>query len=301
MENYSETIRDGCTEIYSLSWHRNGRAIRKASWDVNAEEPFFSTLFPRYGSEVERHNSPASYRFCNAAEMTLEILLSGVMRYTQDGIFEQVRPGELYIIHKGSDTRFEQLQEDHFHRVRLMVRGNLVNPLAESLHLTGKRIIPLRSPEKFADRFREIIQLLTEHTPGSCAEISGRTAYLLNLIAAEAGRTRVLPQLLTNLLQDMNQDLHHQYSMSDFARRNGCGVHTLMRLFRKYLGITPSAYREHLRYERACQMLQTNTLTIKEISERLGYCDQLYFSAAFKRNSGISPSEYRRTRNYPEW
>lgn len=302
MKNYHEAIRDGCTETYSLSWHRDNHAIRQASWDINAEEPFYSTLFPRYGSEVERHNSPTWYRFRNAAEMTLEILLSGVMRYTQDGISEKVQPGELYIIHKGSDTRFEQLQEDHFHRVRLMIRGNLLNPLAESLRLTGKRVIPLRSPEKLADRFREIIRQLTEHTPGSGADISGKTAYLLNLIAEEACGTKNLPQLLTGVLHDMNQDVHHQYSISDFARRNGCGVHTLMRLFRKHLGITPSVYRDNLRCERACQMLRTDSFSIKEISEQLGYCDQLYFSAAFKRHFGISPSEYRRTRkNHPGW
>lgn len=89
------------------------------------------------------------------------------------------------------------------------------------------------------------------------------------------------------------RDSAHNISIAELARRNGCGVHTLMRLFHRHLGVSPLEYRERIRHERACRLLQSPQFSIKEISEQLGYCSQLYFSSAFRKRTGVSPSAYR--------
>ena len=302
MENEILTIiRDGCTETYSPGWLRNNRKIRLGNLTPGRGlDPYYSTLFPFYGSETVRSNLPAWFRFQNAAEMTVELLLDGVLHYTQNKITEDVHPGEVYIIHKGSDTRFEQRPGEHFHRLRLMFRGNLVIPLAMSLQLTGERIIPLQDPKTAAAKFREIIDLLAAPNPDG-AVISALGYALLTSIAGQTGQQKKMPPLLEQILSSINGDLSYRYSIADFARQHGCGVHTLMRLFRKHLGITPSAYRERLRFEQACRLLHTTDLSVKEISERLGYCDQLYFSAAFRKRAGCPPTVYRRKQSGLPW
>ena len=62
----------------------------------------------------------------------------------------------------------------------------------------------------------------------------------------------------------------------------------------EYHGVSPSEYRERIRHERACRLLQSPQFSIKEISDQLGYCSQLYFSSAFKKKTGLSPSAYLR-------
>jgi AraC-like DNA-binding protein len=302
MENEILTIiRDGCTETYSPGWLRNNRRIRIGNLSPGRGlDPYYSTLFPFYGSEAVRNNIPAWFRFQNAAEMTVELLLGGTLHYTQDKITEDVHPGEIYIIHKGSDTQFEQRPGEHFHRLRLMFRGNLVIPMAMSLQLTGERIIPLQDPETAAAKFREIIDLLAAPNPDG-AVISALGYALLTSIAGQTGQQKKMPPLLEQILSSINGDLSYRYSIADFARQHGCGVHTLMRLFRKHLGITPSAYRERLRFEQACRLLHTTDLSVKEISERLGYCDQLYFSAAFRKRAGYPPTVYRRKQSGLPW
>ncbi|MBQ6598430.1 MAG: helix-turn-helix transcriptional regulator [Lentisphaeria bacterium] len=302
MQNEILTIfRDGCTETYSPDWLRNNRKIRIGNLTPGRGlDPYYSTLFPFYGSETVRSNLPAWFRFQNAAEMTVELLLDGVLHYTQNKITEDVHPGEVYIIHKGSDTRFEQRPGEHFHRLRLMFRGNLVIPLAISLQLTGERIIPLQDPETAAAKFREIIDLLAVPNPDG-AVISALGYALLTSVAGQTGQQKKMPPLLEQILSSINGDLSYRYSIADFARQHGCGVHTLMRLFRKHLGITPSAYRERLRFEQACRLLHTTDLSVKEISERLGYCDQLYFSAAFRKRAGCPPTVYRRKQSGLPW
>ncbi|MBQ9335997.1 MAG: helix-turn-helix transcriptional regulator [Lentisphaeria bacterium] len=296
--NILEVVRGDCVETYSANWLSNNRHIRYGNLNMSpvadGYEPFYSTLFPRYGAETVRRNIPSWFRFRNAVEMTVELLLDGVMHYEQDKISEEVRPGELYIIHKGSDTRFEQRPGEHFHRLRLMFCGSLIVPLTDSLQLTGKRVIALHDPDAMAARFRKIIDLMVEHSPGTEAEISSLSYSLLAGIAGETGRRDRFPPRFERILHSIGSDLSCRRSIAGIAQENGCGVHTLMRLFRKYLGVSPSAWRDHLRFEQACRMLQSTDLSVKEISERLGYCDQLYFSAAFRKRAGIPPSAFRK-------
>jgi AraC family transcriptional regulator of arabinose operon len=65
-------------------------------------------------------------------------------------------------------------------------------------------------------------------------------------------------------------------------------------LFRRVSGYAPLSYLNHLRMQRAVQLLNTTELPINQISDELGFSDQFYFSRAFKRIHNHSPSEHRR-------
>jgi AraC-like DNA-binding protein len=65
-------------------------------------------------------------------------------------------------------------------------------------------------------------------------------------------------------------------------------------LFRRVTGYAPLNYLNHLRMQRAVQLLNTTELSIKHISDQLGFSDQFYFSRAFSKLHNHSPSEHRR-------
>lgn len=54
------------------------------------------------------------------------------------------------------------------------------------------------------------------------------------------------------------------------------------------------AYIDTCLMARAELLLLNQELTIKEISEKLGFCDQFYFSRSFSKSHGISPSSFRK-------
>jgi AraC-like DNA-binding protein len=64
-------------------------------------------------------------------------------------------------------------------------------------------------------------------------------------------------------------------------------------LFRRVTGYAPLRYLNHLRMQRAVQLLNTTNLSIKEISDQLGFSDQFYFSRAFSKLHGHAPTEHR--------
>jgi AraC-like DNA-binding protein len=59
-------------------------------------------------------------------------------------------------------------------------------------------------------------------------------------------------------------------------------------------GYAPLNYLNHLRLQRAVELLNTTDQPIKQISDQLGFSDQFYFSRAFNKIYNHSPSEHRR-------
>lgn len=55
-----------------------------------------------------------------------------------------------------------------------------------------------------------------------------------------------------------------------------------------------SDYLNKIRIEKACELLKHAMLPIAEISNKVGYSDQSYFSRVFKKITGHTPSTYRR-------
>lgn len=83
-----------------------------------------------------------------------------------------------------------------------------------------------------------------------------------------------------------------QLNLNDMANRFSITASYLSQLFKEATGQNFSRYLESLRLEQARKLLGEH-LPVKEVAEQVGYSSVYVFRTAFKRNYGISPSEYR--------
>ncbi len=75
----------------------------------------------------------------------------------------------------------------------------------------------------------------------------------------------------------------------------GYSVGYFRRIFTEKVGKSPIKYIISVKMNHACTLLKSNFFTVTEIAEKLGYRDIYYFSNSFKREYGVSPSEYMRS------
>ena len=68
---------------------------------------------------------------------------------------------------------------------------------------------------------------------------------------------------------------------------------TLRSKFKKETGVSLSSYINSYLMEKSKLFLMNPALSISEISDKLGFCDQFYFFKQFKSKFGITPSSYR--------
>ncbi|MFA7637110.1 MAG: AraC family transcriptional regulator [Monoglobales bacterium] len=64
--------------------------------------------------------------------------------------------------------------------------------------------------------------------------------------------------------------------------------------FKNETGISIGKYIDDMVFFKAKRLLNKGYLSINEISQKLGFCDQFYFSRRFKERFGVPPSDYRK-------
>jgi AraC-like DNA-binding protein len=66
-----------------------------------------------------------------------------------------------------------------------------------------------------------------------------------------------------------------------------------IRVFKHETGETPNAYITKRKMEKAELVLLTTDLPVKSVADLLGYDDYSYFNRIFRKNSGMTPLQYR--------
>jgi|TARA_R110001583_G_C5610523_1_gene405287 AraC-like DNA-binding protein len=91
----------------------------------------------------------------------------------------------------------------------------------------------------------------------------------------------------------LQDTLDKPLGIEDLANHIGYSSSQVRRQFRQSFDISPSAYREIRRLERAAVLLGLTPLNIAQIAIRCGYHNHSSFSRAFQRRYQLSPRSFR--------
>ena len=69
----------------------------------------------------------------------------------------------------------------------------------------------------------------------------------------------------------------------------------LLRVFKANTGHTLLWYHNHIRCERAKELLRLRDRSISQVGEQVGFVSSAHFSHVFKKMTGMTPTDYRLT------
>ena len=96
------------------------------------------------------------------------------------------------------------------------------------------------------------------------------------------------------LAEDINKDFISEIDVGTYSDRVGLSKDRFSVIFRERFGYAPYKYQLMLRINEATYLLTHTDLPICKISEMLGFSNQLYFSSAYRTQTGYSPTHIRK-------
>ncbi|MBE1461917.1 helix-turn-helix domain-containing protein [Kibdelosporangium phytohabitans] len=104
----------------------------------------------------------------------------------------------------------------------------------------------------------------------------------------------LIEEAVGRVIDAMYNNLGEQMTLDDMARAAMFSKFHFSRIFQRATGISPGRFLSAMRLQEAKRLLLATSLSVTEISHRVGYQSVGTFSSRFRSSVGISPSTYRR-------
>lgn len=102
-------------------------------------------------------------------------------------------------------------------------------------------------------------------------------------------------ELFQAIVDYLHLHVEEHNQVNDLVDHFALSRSTLQMLFKKYANTSPKAYINQLRLQRSKVLIRESKMSLSEIASELGYGSIQYFSRAFSREFGMSPSSYAKS------
>jgi len=93
----------------------------------------------------------------------------------------------------------------------------------------------------------------------------------------------------------IHDNLHRELSIQDISRNSNLSKTMLYEAFHRRFHCTVSSYINSKRVERSTELLRKTDLSMEDISQRVGFSSASYYSKIFKKYTGTTPLQYRKS------
>ncbi len=216
----------------------------------------------------------------------------GILTFGNEQI--TIRPGNVYIV--PSELNFSGFCPKYLNKI--YVHLTLRRPDGSDLLAGIDRCLVLPHSE---ERIAEVEELYRAADLRSVLRLK-QLLYELLLDAIELAPPRDLPNVRHSpqtkaTLSYIDKHLRASLTIDEIASALFVSKLGLQKSFREEVGKPIGKYVDDCLMARAERDLLDPTQSIKEISDRLGFCDQFYFSRKFTQTHGMSPRRFRQMQN----
>ena len=224
--------------------------------------------------------------------------------YVTDGEFEliidnkthTVKKGQLVLIpadlkHSYKLTEKENMKKHWCHFEAFSGTESLFNVIKSDL------IIDIGINKELTGLFKKLYKY--EKNPDELSNFSARATLML-IIGIYLTNCKSISSVnstensdLSSVINYMKENINGNITVSQLAQFTHLHPNYFIRMFKQYFGFSPIKYFNNMKVNTAKEYLQQGNNSIEEISKILGFSDLYSFSKFFKKNVGISPSQFR--------
>lgn len=115
------------------------------------------------------------------------------------------------------------------------------------------------------------------------------------ILQGTAGTINADKQISGKAEKIMRMNIERNMSMTDIAEKLGLSTTGFIKWFKHETGLTPADFYQRIKIEEARRRLTGTDASVTEIAFNLGFSTSQYFASVFKKYTGTTPREYRRS------
>jgi len=214
-----------------------------------------------------------------------------------EGDIQAVREGSLFFFYPGALFNYGPDTGGTWDEYYFTIEGTRIEEWLGSWLREASKVRQAGPLDTYAHRIERIFRLMDSSVP----EDLDRAALQLEALLFEfvLGARSLLATdragAAEKLLEDLAQSVYERFDPERICERHHISMSTLRRLVRKSSGYPLNEHMHRLKIAEAKNRLLNTDDTVKEIADLFGYSDVFYFSRLFKKYTGVSPRDYRRT------
>lgn len=226
---------------------------------------------------------------CDHYVMVLITKGHGIYLEEDTGVIHKVEQGSIMQRIPGK-SHAQVFETDNNEQFFLKVPKEIYFLMLERGEINTQRILEIKRGSAFDEYERCLQDCFAKNDPAySLWRVKDLIADLHRMSRSEDKEGDRIEEAQTYLLKNLSK----RVSFPELAVKLNMSYINFRRSFKKKTALSPNSWLIKKRVERACQLLKSEEFSIKTISESLGYPDVYTFSKQFKKEAGVSPSEYR--------
>jgi AraC family transcriptional regulator len=223
----------------------------------------------------------------------------------------RVKKGSMFLTAAGApyDFRFRTLTAEPYEVVLVLLSLPLFNEALQEVFGANAENARLRDVSGFEDR--HLIPLLQQLRAEAARPVASRLLVrgIAQVIAvhlarnysalteAARGETSSLPGFKLRRITDwMAEHLTEEFSLARLAEQAGMSEFHFNRLFKRATGVPPSQDQIKLRMDASRRVLRETKKSVITVANEVGYSNPSHFAQLFRKETGLSPTDYRRQR-----
>ena len=221
----------------------------------------------------------------NRAWYGISLAIDGEIVYTLKGKRYVSNNNTIIFLPKGASYTLDCYKPGRF---------TLVNFLCDdSFTLDDFLAIPISDPDGFLHIFKLMEDLFLFETQGRYFELMSLFYSMLGKLYTNTEKKRSYPIIQAGMEYMEKNISNPELSNESIAKSAKVSEIYFRKLFKKQFGVTPHAYMQQIRINKAKSMLENGSADIESISGDCGYNNIYYFFKVFKEKTGYTPTEYK--------